>query len=156
MIRLIAAIDDKRGLGNGQDQPFHIEEDLRRFRELTWGHTILMGLTTYKIIGALKGRNNVVASRDRNLQLPDARVINDISGFLSGAQEDVWVIGGGQIFAASLGQADELYITHVQGDFHCSVFFPEFEDKFELVSESETHTENDLNFKFCVYKKKIP
>jgi len=154
MIRLIAAIDDKRGLGDGQDQPFHIEEDLRRFRELTWGHTILMGLTTYKIIGALKGRNNVVASRDQNLQLPEANVIKDIPAFLSEAQEDIWVIGGGQIFAASLDQADELYLTHVQGDFNCTVFFPEFEDKFKLISKSETHTENNLNFRFCVYKKK--
>jgi len=153
MIRLIAAIDDKRGLGNGQDQPFHIEEDLRRFRELTWGHTILMGLTTYKIIGTLKGRNNVVASREPNLQLSDARVINDIPGFLSETKEDVWVIGGGQIFAASLEQADELYLTHVQGDFNCTVFFPEFEDKFVLSSESKTYTENNLIFRFSVYEK---
>lgn len=154
MIRLIAAIDDKRGLGDGKEQPFHIEKDLQRFRDLTWEHTILMGYTTYQIIGALKGRRNVVASRDDELSLPDAEVINDIPQFLANTSEDVWVIGGGKIFEASLDYADELYLTHVVGDFHCTVFFPEYESKFELIQKGDPITENGITFRFNIYKRK--
>lgn len=154
MIKCIAAVDEKLGLGDGRNQPFHIKKDLDRFRELTWGHKILMGYTTYKIIGALKGRENIVASRDPSLKLPDAETITDIPKFLSESKDDVWVIGGGQIFAASLDHSDELYITQVTGDFRCTVFFPPFEDKFKLEDETKPEIEKGIEFKFQIWRKR--
>lgn len=154
MIRLIAAIDAKRGLGNGQDQPFHIKADLDHFRGLTWGQNILMGYTTYRIIGALEGRTNFVAKRaEADFKLPDAQVVTDLAEFLSSSTEDVWVIGGGAIFAASLEAANELYLTRVEGDFNCSVFFPEFESRFYLASQGDSQAENNINFRYEVWKR---
>jgi dihydrofolate reductase len=156
MIRLIAAVDSNLGIGKNGNQPFFIKRDLDRFRELTPGGNILMGYKTYSIIGhPLSDRHNFVASKDVKLKIPGCQIVSDVTDFLAKEQGDVWVIGGGQIFAAAISQADELYITQVQGDFDCDTFFPNYKDTFYLADESPPMQQDDLKFSFQIWRPKF-
>lgn len=158
MIRLIAAIDQKRGIAKGGAQPWKLTDDEKYFSEQTklYGGNILVGSTTYKTFhGPLKGRTNYVLTRGQDA-IDGAVVVNDLKKFLGGfKQKDLWVIGGQAVYeqVMSLGKADELYLTHIDADFNCDQFFPEYENDFKLADISEVHTQNSLNFTYARYTK---
>ena len=158
MIRLIAALDEKRGIGKNGDQPFYIKTDLARFRELTMGSPVLMGYGAYKAIGhPLKGRPTYVASRDPKLSLPGCHIVSDVDSYLKDVKEkgqELWVIGGGQMFNLSIGLASELYLTEIKGDFDCDAFFPDYHAEFELAGESDWQTEDKLTYRFTTWRRK--
>ena len=157
MIRSIVAVDETRGMANNDGIPWQgkIPSDVAYFREKTLsGGVILMGYGTYaEFTKPLHGRTNYVAThkveslRDGFIKVGNARE------FLKQAAEDVWNIGGAALFEDTLDLNDELYITKVRGNFDCTKFFPEYEELFELVSESEPITENGITYTFCVYKR---
>ena len=154
MIKLIAAIDKKRGIAKTGATPWYIKADLKHFRDLTTGGTVLMGHDTYKTIGRpLPNRNNIVASRDPNLKIPGVQVINDMGKFLKQAK-DLWVIGGEQIFKSAIKYASELYLTQIDADFDCDKFFPPYEKDFVLVKNGEWQEEEGLKFKYQAYKRR--
>ena len=128
MIRLIAAIDDECGLSANGKTPWHEPADLEHFRRLTRGATVLMSRGTFEVNGhPMPGRVNVVATHNAALQLPGCRVVTDVPAFLGeskAAGQDVWVIGGAEVFAAALPFADEIHLTHIPGDYACDAFFP--------------------------------
>ncbi len=163
MIRFIAAIDSKRGLADNQKhQGNHgipwlgqLPTDSRYFKQKTSGNILLMGYGEYLAQSKkpLPGRTNVVAtSRPESLE-PGFQKVADAQEFLRDTSKDVWVSGGAGLFDSTLDLADELYITQIDGDFHCTKFFPEFKDKFSLKSESEPITENDITYTFQVWVK---
>lgn len=158
MIRLIAAIDRKNGLAKHGGQPWSIPEDEAYFERQTrkYGGVVLMGSTTYKVIGKpLNERTNYVLSRDKT-DLEEVEVVEDLDKFLDEFREkDVWVIGGANVFAQVINVADELYLTQIEADFNCNQFFPEYDQKFESSAQSELHEENGFIFSYAVYKKVI-
>ena len=85
---------------------------------------------------------------------PGYKQVTDPLEYTKNAKEDVWVGGGAIVFSQLFDLADELYITQLEGDFHCSKFFPDFRTEFELVHSSKTHTENGINFSFQTWKRK--
>jgi dihydrofolate reductase len=139
IISLIAAMDRNRGIGFDRDIPWFtngkstIEGDMERFRNLTMGHPVIMGRTTYLSIGrALRGRTNIVLTHEVGFPLPDAIVVNSWkeakreAGGVPGSNE-VFVIGGGKVFREVLPKADRMYLTVIDKDFVVDTYFPEYD-----------------------------
>lgn len=157
MIRAIAAIDDKHGLAAHSSIPWHLPEDLRYFRDQTRDGVVLMGRRTAESLKhPLLNRRNVIASTTLTAPIPGFELVPDAVAFLQTAAQDnqnIWVIGGGELFASTLLLCDELYLTHVSGDFGCDTFFPEYANNFKQVSVSPMHNQNGHEFQFAVYQK---
>ncbi len=130
----VAAMAANRVIGANGQIPWHLPEDLLWFKELTMGGTLLMGRVTYESIGRpLPGRKTVVLSRKEGLQIPGVEVIRDLSG-LRGAslQGDVFVVGGSEIYRATLPYCRDLYMTELKKDAVGDRYFPEFADVFRF------------------------
>jgi len=159
MIRLIAAIDEKRGMANDHGIPWHgkTPTDVREFRQKIQNGNVLMGLVTYKEYTAPPShhRNLVLNDTDDPLR-PGFEEVPDLPALLRDTTEDLWVIGGAGVFAETIGKADELHLTRLEGDFQCTKFFPEFEADFVRVSQSKPLTENGITYRFEVWKRHTP
>ena len=161
MIRHIVAIDNQRGMAkNGAMPPWKLHRDEQYFTEQTLSHggEVLMGRKTFVEAlheRPLTNRTNYVVTRD-STPITGAVVMNNLEDFISDwpPGKDLWVIGGSEIFAQTMGQADELYITEIEALFDCDKFYPPYTGNFELVSKSALQTENDLHYYFCVYQPK--
>jgi len=158
MIRLIAAMDSRRGIADEQGIPWQgrLPTDAKYFRHQTAEGTIMMGFRTYEEFAApLHDRPNFVLSRAGSSLRPGFEAAHDLDEFFAEhAGEDVWVIGGAGVFARSIGRAHQLYTTELGGDFQCTKLFPQFEDDFLLASESAPQTENDISFRFRVWHRR--
>ncbi|HYM65283.1 MAG TPA: dihydrofolate reductase [Candidatus Sulfotelmatobacter sp.] len=153
MINIIAALDEKRGIGKIGKLPWHLPEDLKHFKELTSGHTVIMGRKTFESIGRpLSDRENIVVTQNPQFQAEGATVVHTLGEALDGAKGDVFIIGGGQVFYETLQRADKLYLTLVEGDFGCDTFFPDYSsftnEKFIGAGE-----ENGIKYKFLELTK---
>ncbi len=154
-IRLVAAIDDKLGLARKGKIPWNLPSDRRYWRALVHEGPVVMGWNTYvankyKPFGEGK---NVIFTRQRDRE-SDLDIMYDANKFFRKSHDDYWVLGGGQIFHAALPFATQLYLTRVQGDFKCDVFFPEFEDNFVLIEEKPPKTENGISFQFQLWQRR--
>ena len=140
-IILIAALNLKRVIGNDGKIPWHLPEDLKRFKNITTGHTILMGRKTFESLGrTLPNRRNVVITKS---EIPNIETYNSIEIALENLknEEKVFVIGGGEIYSQMLSKADEIYLTIVENNLNGDTFFPEYKDlidkKYKLVFEEK-------------------
>lgn len=130
---MIACIGQKnRELGNKNELLWRLPDDLKRFKEITSGHVVIMGKRTYDSIGkALPNRISIVLNHEQ-IVLPDAIVATSIDEALSIAKakeaKEVFVIGGGQIYKQMITHADKLYLTLVMGEKEADTFFPEYND----------------------------
>jgi len=157
MIRFIAAIDSKQGIADDNGIPWQgkIPGDVAQFRSKTIHGAVMMGAGWYKEqIKPLPERRNLVATNSPKPLRPGFEKVTDATKFLQDTTDDVWVGGGAGLFASTLGLADELYLTQLDQDFHCTKFFPEFKDEFVLESESEPVTENGIKYTFQKWKRK--
>jgi dihydrofolate reductase len=136
---IIAAIARNRVIGKGGAIPWHLSEDLKRFKKLTMGHTILMGRVTYESIGKpLSGRKNVVLS-SKLIQSPSLDpstkllTFSDLETALAALKNDekVFIIGGGQLYSQLLSRADELLFTHLDQEYDGDTYFPEYKELIE-------------------------
>lgn len=158
MIRLIAAIDRRRGIGKNGGQPWYIPEDEAYFTEKTksLGGNVLVGSTTYQTFrGPLSERQNYLLTSKKD-PIQGVELVHDLEKFLHDFQNrDLWVIGGANVFSQvmELGKADELYLTHIEADFGCQQFFPSYEDEFSLIGQSELQEQNGFIFSYRQYSK---
>lgn len=128
-LALIAALARNRVIGNRGKLPWHIPADMKRFRSLTTGHSVIMGRKTFDELGKpLPKRRNIVVSRS-NLVLPGAEVEHSIERAVDATRNEelVFIIGGGEIYAQTIERADVLYLTHVHADHEGDAFFPPYE-----------------------------
>lgn len=155
MIKILAAIDQKRGLAKGNSLPWNLPNDVKRYRELmkTEGGNVLIGRTTYMQMKNVLGDNKVFLATTSIDSMNGVEIVKDINNFLSEYNGDLWVIGGAKVFEDSLPYVNELILTRIDGDFDCNVFFPEFEDKFEEYSKEEPITENGITYQFVNYRR---
>ena len=155
MIRVAAAIDSKRGLATDEGIPWDLPTDRVHLRQLTNGGNLLMGYGTYLDFKSATNDRNWFVLTTKSHRLKDGfRPVNDLKGFMKSPPENLWLFGGANVFAQTLGYADELELTRVEGDFRCTKFFPEFEDDFKLTEKSKIFTENGINFHYEVWKRK--
>ncbi len=138
---IIAALNKKRVIGHNGKLPWHISEDLKRFKKLTVGHTVLMGRKTFESMGKpLPDRRNVVLA---SKEIPGVETYPTITAALGVLrdQEKIFVIGGGKIFEQFLDMADELHLTLVDIEVDGDTFFPSYEHligtHFMLVNEEK-------------------
>jgi dihydrofolate reductase len=141
MIRAIAAMDDRLGLATDTGIPWHVPADVEHFRSAVASSDVLMGYATYtEFEKPLPDGTNFVATRSGSTLRPGFVPVTDVDSFLaggtaSGSDAGVWIIGGAQLYARTLQTVDELHLTRVAGDFHCTKFFPAFAPAFRMVSD---------------------
>ena len=129
-ISLIVAMDEAGCIGRGGELPWHLPADLRRFKRITMGHTIVMGRRTYESIGRpLPGRRNVVITRQRDYHAPGVEACHELDTVMSEVHSEadkLFVIGGASLYALALPRASVLYLTRVHtrvsdGDTYCQL-----------------------------------
>lgn len=150
---MIAVMDKNRAIGAGGALLWDLPGDMAHFRACTVGKTVVMGRTTYESIGhALPGRRNIVLSRGL-AALPDAEVVRNVEQVLESAEhEDIWIIGGQQIYEQFLSYADELYITAVDDIArNADRFFPPFESDCQLLESTLAPHDADVAYEFRRY-----
>ncbi|KKT57907.1 MAG: Dihydrofolate reductase [Candidatus Giovannonibacteria bacterium GW2011_GWC2_44_9] len=164
-IIIIVALDQNRVIGKDGKIPWKLSADLKRFKELTMGHPIIMGRKTYESLGKpLSGRTNIILSRDENFTRESADgcvVLRFFGDALKLARtidrEKIFILGGGQVYEDALFSADEIYLTLVKASFEGDVFFPELDPAEWLEVSREQHkkdAKNPYDYEFVVYQRK--
>lgn len=135
-LALIVAMAENRVIGINNNLPWHLSEDLKYFKRVTLGKPIIMGRKTFESIGRpLPGRTNIVVTRNPDYQAEGIRVVHSIKAakeladsicFIDGMNEAM-VIGGAELYAQALPEADRIYLTQVHAEVHGDAWFPEFE-----------------------------
>jgi dihydrofolate reductase len=156
-LSLIVAFASNNVIGCNNTLPWHLPEDLKRFRALTMGHHIIMGRKTYESLGRLlPGRTTVIVTRNKAYQVEGALVASSLESALALCKDDSqpFLIGGAEMYKAGLKLANKLYITEVHAEFSGDAFF----DALDLTSwrevERTAHTsENGLAFSYVVYQR---
>lgn len=162
IVSLIVAMDENRGIGLRNRLPWRLASDLKRFRELTMGHHLIAGRKTYESIGRpLPGRQMIIVTRDRNYRASGCLMVHSPDEAFRLAAErgerEAFVIGGAEIYAQALPQADRLYLTQVHAQVQADVFFPEFaEDEWQEVSRNfhAADEKNQYDFTFRELRRK--
>ena len=158
MFSIIVVIGNNNEIGKNNKLLWHIPEDLKKFKEITQGKTVVMGRNTFKSIGkTLPNRNNIVLSK--NLQnindKKNLEICNDFSKIIKkykNSVEEVFIIGGAQVYkkALELGIVEKLYISHIDfSDDEADTYFPEIDYNLWKKVEEEKYS----GWKFCIYKK---
>jgi dihydrofolate reductase len=157
-IVLIAAVAEDGTIGHEGRIPWHISDDLKRFKRLTMGHAIIMGRKTYESIGKpLPGRTNIVLTRNPQFRAPDGfRAFGDLDAALDFCRQQqaqtAFVIGGAELYRQSIGRADVLLLTHVHKRISGDAKFPEFDrTQWQEVSRHDTD-----EYSFIEYTRRTP
>lgn len=156
-ISIIVAIAKNRTIGHGNKLLWNIPEDMKYFREITRGHAVIMGRKTFESIGRpLPNRLNIVITRDETFSPEGVSVCHSLEDALDLARQnekdEIFIIGGAQIYKQALSQADRLYITVVQKDFEGDAVFPEYSEFSKVISKREGKDEN-YQYIFFVLEK---
>ncbi len=160
-ISIIAAMDEKRGIGKNSDLLFRIPEDFERMRRLTRGHPLVMGRKTFESIGrVLPDRTSIVVTRDPErvksvgFYSPQVQIVLSLAEGIEKAKrspgfEEIFIFGGGEIFREAIedGIVDRLYLTKVEGDYGADTYFPDYSDFKKIISEEEGESKG-IKYKF--------
>lgn len=159
-VSLVAAVAANGVIGRDGALPWRLPEDLKRFKALTLGHHIVMGRKTYESIGRLlPGRTTVIVTHQRDYAVPGAIVatsLEDAIGRCIG-DDEVFVIGGAEIYRAALPIADRMYLTLVQAPFEGDTLFPAWEaEDWELISREPLSPvpASGAPVEFCLYQRR--
>ncbi|MEK7195224.1 MAG: dihydrofolate reductase [Patescibacteria group bacterium] len=159
-ISIIVAMAENHVIGSGGKIPWRLSADFKRFKEITLGHPVVMGRKTFESIGKpLPERTNIVISRDPNYKAAGCLTAQSLEEAISLAKsaDEVFIIGGEQVYKMALPKAGTVYLTMVHGTFEGDAFFPALDgNKWQLLS-SEDHKKDDKNsadFTYFVYKRK--
>jgi dihydrofolate reductase len=157
LISLIAAVARDGTIGAGNAIPWHIPGEQKYFRRVTIGHPIVMGRKTHESIGrALPGRRNMVVSRDPAYRAAGCEVFPSLESALAACRDadEVFVIGGGELYRAGLPLADRLYLTEINADFVGDTRFPDFDrSQWKAVSRETHQSENGWAYDYAVYHR---
>lgn len=162
MIKILVAFDENRVIGKNNELIWHLPADLKRFKALTTGHVIIMGRKTYDSIGKpLPNRTTIVISRTAGLQIEGVICTTSIEEAIlkakSLSREDIFIVGGAEIYALSLAVADQILVTQLHDIFEGDAFFPEILADQWMVTEKErgvTDEKNPYQYSYITYSKK--
>ncbi len=156
-ISLILSVGRNNEIGRGNDLIWHFHADMKFFRETTTGNTVIMGRKTFESLPkVLPNRRNIVISTDKELKIDGAEVVHSVNEALNAAKGDnIFVIGGGRIYAQFLPLADKIYLTEIDAECpQADTFFPSFDKSLytrEVIGENE---EDGIKFFNVLYTKK--
>jgi dihydrofolate reductase len=158
IISIIVAIARNNAIGKDNQLLWHIPEDLKRFKKLTTGHTIVMGKRTFESLPfrPLPNRRSVVITDVPGEQIEGCTMAYSIADAIDKMEADAenFIIGGGSVYTQFLPHADKLYLTLVNKDFEADVFFPVIDySEWDVVSRTES-TSDDLSYTFLDLQRK--
>ncbi len=160
-LSIIAAIDKNQAIGYQNNLLCYLPADLKHFKQLTMGHSIVMGRKTFESLpkGALPNRKNIVLSRNKSFNCENCTTIRSIDELynLQHDKEEIFIIGGAQIYELFIDKVHKLYLTHIHHEFKADTFFPEFKLKdWEIIEKNdfEPDDKNKYPFSFVTYKRK--
>jgi dihydrofolate reductase len=157
ILSLIAAMAENRVIGNGPVIPWDLADDLRRFREITWGSPVIMGRKTFESLGRpLPGRMNIVLTRRTDFRPAGCLVAHDLESSLRLAEEaeeaeEVFICGGSELYRQAMPLADRIYLTVIHRDFDGDALFPEIPPLFTVVDRE--FVPGPLPHTFLVYER---
>ena len=152
MISLIVAKSENNVIGNKGRIPWHIPNDLKRFKELTTNNIVIMGRKTFESLPEkyrpLPNRINIILSKDKSYKPKCCMVFDNIKKALkkAGNDKEIFIIGGGEIYKEGLKYANKVYITEVDGDFEGDTYFPKLNKFWKLIDEDKKE-----GFSFLTY-----
>ncbi|MFC4666408.1 dihydrofolate reductase [Falsiporphyromonas endometrii] len=163
-VSIIVAVSDNFAIGKDNDMPWHLPRDLKHFKEVTSHHTVVMGKNTFLSLpkGALPNRRNlVISSTLRSEDIHPAEVVSSLDLALDMArkfgEDELFIMGGGQLYAKAIDLADRMYITHIHSEIaDADTFFPRFDtSKWKLVGKTEFQRDekNPFDLTFCTYER---
>ena len=155
-MQAIVAVSESWGIGKDNDMLFRISADLKRFRAITSGHTVVMGRKTLQSLPGGKGlpnRRNIVLTTDPNFTAENAEVVHNPAQLIFTAGADAFVIGGASVYRQLLGLCDRVLVTKIFADAEAEVFFPNLDEDphWEVAEKSEIMEENGLRFQYVDY-----
>jgi dihydrofolate reductase len=150
-------MDEARGIGKAGKLPWRLSADMKRFRELTMGHHIIVGRKTFESIGkALPGRDMIVVTRDENLKPDGCLTARSVDAAIALARErgetEVFVCGGAAIYLHALDAAQRMYLTQVHANVDADTFFPEFDASTWRETEKSFQQADEKNQYACTFK----
>jgi dihydrofolate reductase len=155
MISMIWAMGRSREIGKNNRLPWHLPNDLKHFKEVTYGKTVIMGSKTFESLGkALPGRRNIVITLEK-IEAPGCELVYSIEEALEKA-DDAFIIGGASIYKQFLPYTNRLYITRIEHDFDADIFFPEFDlEEWKLIKREKgiKDEKNPYEYYFEVYER---
>jgi dihydrofolate reductase len=158
-LSLIVAFANNNVIGINNNLPWHLPEDLKRFRALTTGHHIIMGRKTYESLGRLlPGRTTVIVTRNKGYKLEGALIAHSLQEAMDLCQNDLepFVIGGAELYQDALKFANQLYITEVDLAVAGDAFFPEIDlSKWQETSREEHTSAQGFLFNYLTYMRKV-
>ena len=154
MITLVVAMGLNREIGVDNQLPWHLPKDLKHFKEITSGHPIIMGRKTYESIGKpLPNRTNIVISRKKDWFEEGILIVGSIKEAIKFGQkidEDIFILGGGNIFEQTMDIADKLEVTEIKTNIEADTFFPKIDPKIWTKTDEICHEKDEKNnFDFC-------
>lgn len=161
MLKILVAFDENRVIGKNNALIWHLPADLKRFKALTTGHVIIMGRKTFESIGKpLPNRTTIVISRQTDLQIEGVILAHSVEEAILKAKsitrDDIFIVGGAEIYALSLPLADEILVTQLHDIFEGDAFFPEISPEMWTVTEQErgiTDDKNTYQFSYLTYSR---
>ncbi len=160
IISMIVAAAENNAIGKNNGMLWRLPNDFKYFKDKTSGHTIIMGRKTYDSMGkALHNRRNIIITRDKDLKLPDATITHSMEEALGlgNAEEEVFIIGGAEIYKQGLPLANRIYLTRVHQRYDADAFFPEPDPKIWVEVSSERHEpdeKNNVAYTFTVLERR--
>ena len=158
-MELVVAVDQNWAIGNNGDQLVYIPEDLKHFKELTLGKTVIAGLRTLATFPGgrpLKNRENWILCHDPKLAPEGARVFYNLESLLEADPKDAVVIGGASVYKALLPYCDTAHITKIEASYPADTWFPNLDtdENWHLAEIVQSGEENGIAYEMCLYKRK--
>lgn len=160
IVSIVVAIAEDNAIGKDNQLLWHLPADLKHFKDITSGHTIIMGRKTYDSIGRpLPNRRNIVITRNTGLELPGTEITNSLDEALALCKgtEEVFIIGGAELYNHALAATNRIYLTRVHQTYEADTFFPEIdlEEWQELSTEKHLPDEkNKVAYTFSTLERK--
>jgi dihydrofolate reductase len=148
IISIIVAIAENNAIGKNNQLLWRLPTDLKHFKTITSGHTVIMGRKTFDSVGKpLPNRRNIVITRDASLKIEGAEVTGSLEEAISlcDPNEEVFIVGGAEIYNQSMTKTDKIYLTRVHQTFEADTFFPEIDQKIWKEIDAERHEPDEKN-----------
>ena len=159
-ITIIAAVSENNVLGKNNKLIWHIPDDLKRFKKLTLGHSVIMGRKTFEsITQPLPQRKNIILTRNKNYKAKGALIAHNVKEALNFCENDnqPFIIGGGEIYKLFMNISNKIELTRIHKSYDGDAFFPEIlEEKWKLVKSKKNNLNKTkiINFSYLTYIKK--
>ena len=159
-ITIIAAVSENNVLGKNNKLIWHIPDDLKRFKKLTSGHSVIMGRKTFEsITKPLPERKNIILTRNKNYKAKDTLIAHNVKEAINISENDnqPFIIGGGEIYKLFMNISNKIELTRIHKSYDGDAFFPEIlEEKWKLVKSKKNNLNETkiINFSYLTYIKK--